>query len=967
MCGIAGIYAYREASAAVDRGELLRIREAMIHRGPDGAGLWVSENQRVGLAHRRLAIIDLSDAGAQPMATADGNLRITFNGEIYNYRELRDELQAKGHVFRTNSDTEVLLHLYADRGAKMVHALRGMFAFGIWDETRQELFLARDPMGIKTLYYADDGKTFRFATLVAALVEGGAVDTAEDVAGVAGFYIWGCVPDPHTCYRSIRALPAGTTLLISGRNIPEPVEYFSVTEEFLRAEEAPLTLSGGELRERIREIMKDTMRFHMVSDVPVGVFLSAGVDSNVLASLGAEINPGQLRSLTLGFSEYRGSSQDETALAEASAAGLGIAHTSHWIKRADFKDQWPKFAAAMDQASTDGLNSFLVSNAAGASRLKVAISGVGGDELFGGYPSFRDVPRMQRLIPRYPALGRHLRRACDPFVRQLTSPKYAGLLEYGSSHAGAYLLRRALYMPWELARLLGRDRATAALEDLRPAERLQSTIQGLRNERCVVAALELSWYMRNQLLRDSDWAGMSHAVEIRTPFVDAAVLRSLAPLIAGANPPTKTLLSQITSLPLLDAIVTRRKTGFTVPVREWMGGDLPRQSRERGLRGWSRTIGRLKHGRRFLGFFSDAYGGNGGIALHNRDLLQTVCEMPDCGAVVALPRLMPYAAEPMPAKLDFVEAAAGDKWRYLRTTARILGGDRSFDLVLCGHINLLPVARLASWWLDAPMLMFIHGIDAWQPTGSTLVNYLARRARWVIAVSEVTAERFRAWTNAQSQELLVNPNAIHIEWYGPGPKNELLLQRYGLTGKTVLMTLGRLAATEAYKGFDEVLDLLPELAESIPNVTYMIVGEGTDRQRLEKKASALGVAGRVIFTGRIAEAEKADHYRLADTFVMASRGEGFGFVLLEAMACGVPVIASKLDGGREALLQGRLGELVDPGRPDELRDAILRSLARVKGVVPPGLEHFFFYNFKTRTQGLVRRVLKGTPLPFGGA
>ena len=163
MCGIAGTFAYHDDAAPVDGDELVRVREAMIARGPDGAGLWLSQDRRVGLAHRRLAIIDLSDSGAQPMATADG-LRITFNGEIYNYRELRRELEAKGYRFASSSDTEVLLHLYADRGAEMVHALRGMYAFAIWDERGQQLFLARDPFGIKPLYYADDGRTLRFAS-----------------------------------------------------------------------------------------------------------------------------------------------------------------------------------------------------------------------------------------------------------------------------------------------------------------------------------------------------------------------------------------------------------------------------------------------------------------------------------------------------------------------------------------------------------------------------------------------------------------------------------------------------------------------------------------------------------------------------------------------------------------------------------------------------------------------------------
>jgi len=967
MCGIAGIYAYRDPAPPVDEEELSRIREQMARRGPDGAGTWLAEDRRIGLAHRRLAIIDLSDAGAQPMASADGRYRITFNGEIYNYRELRRELETKGFLFRTNSDTEVLLHLYADRGARMVVALRGMFAFGIWDDAERALFLARDPFGIKPLYYADDGKTFRFATLVGALLEGGCVDTAEDVAGIAGFYLFGCVPEPFTFHRAVRAVPAGTTLRVGAAGSSGPKPYFSITEEFRKAEAAPRALSDAALEEQLRAICSDSMLYHMVSDVPVGIFLSAGVDSSVLAALGAQQNPDKLHAITLGFREYRGTPDDETVLAERHAGELGIRHTTRWIERSDFRNQWRNFFAGMDQASTDGVNSYLVSNAAGASGLKVAISGLGGDELFGGYPSFRDIPRMRGLVPRAPRAGKLLRRSSAPLFRRVTSPKYAGLLEYGSSYAGAYLLRRALYMPWELPRLMGRERAAAGLATLQPLVRLEETVEGLANERCIVSALEFTWYMRNQLLRDADWAGMAHGVEVRVPFVDVALLRALAPMIAGSNPPTKARLVAAIGPPLSDDIATRRKTGFSVPVREWLRAEVPHVSKERGLRGWARVAARLKGGRRFLSFVTDAYGGHGGIALYNRDLLQALCSFPGCARVVAFPRTMPNVPEPMPEKLVYFDSAAGGKVRYLATAFRVLRGDRSHDVVVCGHINLLPLAWFASRFLKVPLVLFIYGVDAWKPTRSVLANLLVGKIQWVVSISEITAQKFHTWVPSNTQHLRVLPNAIHSEWYGPGARSQALVERYGLQGKTVLMTLGRLVSVERYKGFDEALEVLPELAAQLPNVAYMVVGDGTDRARLEKKARALGVADRVVFTGNVQESEKADHYRLADVYVMPSQGEGFGFVLLEAMACGIPVIASKVDGGREAVRDGALGRMVDPADKDELKRAILAALKEPHGVVPRGLEHFSFHNFEARAHALFGQVLAESPHPFGRA
>ena len=217
MCGIAGIYAYHYAANAVDRGELRRIRDHMAARGPDGLGEWYSEDERVAFGHRRLSIIDLSKEGAQPMASADGKLIVTFNGEIYNYRQLRASLEARGRTFRTQTDTEVLLYLYAEKGEAMVHDLRGMFAFGLWDAEKRALLLARDPYGIKPLYYADDGWTLRFASQVKALVAAGNISRNPEPAGWVGFCLFGSVPEPFTTYQEIRALPAGSLLWVNSR------------------------------------------------------------------------------------------------------------------------------------------------------------------------------------------------------------------------------------------------------------------------------------------------------------------------------------------------------------------------------------------------------------------------------------------------------------------------------------------------------------------------------------------------------------------------------------------------------------------------------------------------------------------------------------------------------------------------------------------------------------------------------
>ena len=584
MCGIAGIHAYREAAHPVDGEELLRIRESMMKRGPDGAGLWVSHDRRIGLAHRRLAIIDTGSTGAQPMATADGQFRITFNGEIYNYRELKRELEAKGYRFRSNSDTEVLLYLYVDRGERMLDALRGMYAFGIWDERKQSLFLARDPFGIKPLYYADDGKTLRFASQVKALLKGARIDTAPEPAGSVGFLVWGSVPEPYTLYRHIRSLPSGHSMRVHRDGVRAPASFFNVCDAF----------AGNASAGHIVDALRDSVMHHMVADVPVGSFLSAGLDSATLCALATQFSGHELHTLTLGFREYLGTENDETSLAQQIAGCYGARHDTRWIAESDFESELDALFEAMDQPSIDGVNTYFVSKAAAAAGMKVAISGVGGDELFGGYPSFRDVPRLKRFADAFGSNARvnlALRRVTRPIAQWFTSPKYAGTLEYGGTYGGAYLLRRGLFMPWELTDVLEPEVVAEGWQELQALDRLEASRRGAGDERQIISALELQWYMRNQLLRDSDWAGMAHSVEIRLPYVDVPFFRAVAPLISSLERRRRTISHCGFAL---DA--GRRRTSEQDGLHRTRCANgawsCRRRIRRRGLRGWAR----LDHG-----------------------------------------------------------------------------------------------------------------------------------------------------------------------------------------------------------------------------------------------------------------------------------------------------------------------------------------------------------------------------------
>jgi len=576
MCGIAGIHAYLDVAPPVDRVELKRINDRMAARGPDGNGLWLAGDGRTGLAHQRLAIIDLSEAGAQPMHSACGRYAITFNGEIYNYRELREELAARGHAFRSGSDTEVLLQLYADCGADMVKKLRGMFAFGLWDAEKRTLLLARDALGIKPLYWADDGWTVRFASQAKALLASGRVGRDPDSAGIVGFHLFGSVPEPFTVWREVHTLPAGTTLTIDATGPQAPKRYYDVAEA-LAARAGGASHDDAGARRLLSDAVRDSVRHHLVADVPMAVFLSAGLDSGALLGTMAALGTQSVSAVTLAFAEFKGLAVDEAPLAAEVAQCYGARHIVRTVDRAEFEADLPAILDAMDLPTIDGINTWFVAKAAHEAGIKVALSGLGADECFGGYPSFADVPRSVhwlRPLSFVPGLGPLVRRGLSAAIDAGLGlhPKAAGLLQYGGDWAGAYLLRRSVYMPWELDDLIDPALVADGLRRLAPLSHIAAALQGARplGDFDRVAALETALYMRNQLLRDADWAGMSHGVEIRVPYVDPFFLAALPSGEVLARVNAKDAVADVPVPPLPAAIRERRKTGFVTPVGRWL-------------------------------------------------------------------------------------------------------------------------------------------------------------------------------------------------------------------------------------------------------------------------------------------------------------------------------------------------------------------------------------------------------------
>ncbi|TCN14068.1 glycosyltransferase involved in cell wall biosynthesis [Bacillus sp. BK006] len=368
---------------------------------------------------------------------------------------------------------------------------------------------------------------------------------------------------------------------------------------------------------------------------------------------------------------------------------------------------------------------------------------------------------------------------------------------------------------------------------------------------------------------------------------------------------------------------------------------------------------------KFLVILPDAYGSKGGIAKFNRDLLESLCSYPNCEQVVALPRVMPEEMGNIPSKLKYITDGLNGKVSYIFCLIKTLLKNNDFDLIIYGHVNLTPLHSLISKFIQAPSILITHGIDVWEPISKKSVVKNLKKINYFISVSDLTRNRFLKWAPFTKQESYILPNSFEPGKFSTGPKNEELMSKHNLKNKKVLMTLGRLFSKERYKGFDEVIEVLPLVTKKYPNVVYMIVGDGPDRNRLENKVKNIGVENCVIFVGEIEENVKADYYRLADLFLMPSRGEGFGIVLLEALASGVPVIASQLDGSREALREGLLGKLVDPRDTYELVETVLEELEAPSKVNTAGLEFFSFSNFQKRFHGILEDINSATKSNIG--
>jgi asparagine synthase (glutamine-hydrolysing) len=590
MCGICGVIGLD--SKADGEAVIRRMLAAIIHRGPDEEGILMKP--RVAAGVRRLSIIDLP-GGSQPVWNETGTIAVVFNGEIYNFRELREELEARKHKFRSKSDTEVIVHAYEEWGEDFVNRLRGMFSFAVIElpEGRgggaARIFIARDRMGVKPLYYAKVHGIFLFASEVRALLASGCVPPRLSSEALTTYLLFGSVSEPTTLVEGVFSLPPGhcVTILAGGPiETSEPKPYWDVGRVFERQAETGIAsknsrVPGVSPALQVRSLLEDAVRSHLIADVPVGVFLSSGIDSTAIAALAAMVQRG-IHTFTVSFPDTEFS---EAAIARRTAERLGTEHREVVISGDEMVARLDEAVMALDQPSMDGINTYFVSWAARQAGLKVALSGLGSDELFGGYTSFRDTAKINRIAAAAGLIPQGARRLVALGMKNMnvfqSSPdafrKASAAWLQPNLFPHPYFFTRTLFTPQAFASSL--RGSTVAWNSMKWYLWLTSVVQQSRSlDRFTqVSWLELRSYLVNTLLRDTDGMSMRNSLEVRVPFLETSLVEYVLGLPesakrGGGGP--KALLAEALGDLLPEEIVNQPKRTFTFPWEYWMRGKL---------------------------------------------------------------------------------------------------------------------------------------------------------------------------------------------------------------------------------------------------------------------------------------------------------------------------------------------------------------------------------------------------------
>ncbi len=946
----------------------------MLHRGPDDGGVGTWGPATLGM--RRLAIFDPAN-GHQPMSTPDGRWHIVFNGAIYNFRELRARLESAGRVFHTQCDTEILLGAVAEWGEAALPRLRGMFAFAAWDAREQTLLLARDPFGIKPLYYSVGANgSLLFASELNALLASGQVAAALDPVAAAAYMAWLAVPAPQTIYRSALSLRPGEAAVWRDGRLTLKT-YWSLRDA-ATADIAPCG-SHAEFTAGLRAQLEDTIRAHLLADVPVGAFLSGGLDSTAIVALMTKLGGTRLKTFSIGFEEAGYSEADEAA---ANAKYLGAEHHATVLTGRRVADDIGTLVGALDQPTGDGINTYYASQAARAGGVTVALSGLGGDELFGGYPSFRDVPRITRWLPVWRSLPAPARAALLHRWRRGGDTRWLKLadsLEHGRTPAALALLHRAVLAGPARRALLNADPGHLRHPQ---EESLDRELAGAAPAN-ILSAAELRGYMADVLLRDSDGMSMRHSLELRVPFVDVPLVTWLWRQPAGwrTSPAiTKSALVDAVHDLLPPALLRRPKRGFTLPFNLWMRKELRPfldetfstasvgrsglfntpavQAQWRGFvdgldpRAWSRvwslamlvaftnrpsppaavrapvpTVGQggppaTVRGRTLL-LVPEIFASEGGIPRILQLYLKALCELTAPGGAVRLLALNDDGISPEGLRrsagpaLESQEGCKGSKSRFVRAALRLA---RGCDRIICGHVAQLPVAWLAQRL--NPRLRYhlvAHGIEVWRPF--TLAERIALRgAESIFCVSAFTRGELLKHCPLPAGRAVVLPNALDPAFpIGPGTPPAQC--------PPLILTVSRLSHADRYKGVEQLIAALPAVRAAVPGARLRVIGRGDDLPRLQALRDRAGLKDAVDFPGYVDDARLSAELNTCRLFALPSDREGFGLVYLEAMAHGRPCLGVSAGGSPEVITPAT-GVLVGPGDGPGLAAACAAAMSR---------------------------------------
>lgn len=585
MCGIAGII----SKEAVKQLPVLKIMaNSLAHRGPDDEGIEIigidgNDNFSIGLVHRRLAVIDLSEAGHQPMSNEDDRIWIVYNGEIYNYKDIREELKTRGHRFKSNSDTEVIIHAYEEWGTDCLQKLRGMFSFALLDRIKKVLLLAVDRFGIKPLYYYE-GKDnlFLFASELRTILNSGLMEKHIDSFAINSFLAYGAIQAPLTIIKGIYALlPAHYLIYDLSIRKKKDIQYWNpacrISEKSLNNE--------TEVSQKIRSILENCVQRHLVSDVPVGLFLSGGIDSSSIVALANKLKKGTLRSFSVIFPEPKFSEKKYSRLISNLYCKN---HTEIVISQDDLLNFLPYALEAMDQPTIDGINVYAISKFVRDAGIKVVLSGQGGDEVFGGYPTFKRIPFIQRMYNLAKPLPFSLRKTLGNIIDGFESDhfnfrgsKFSQILSSYGDYLSVYLIERQIFTQ-NVRKYLLKNYQEEKMFDGLPLQVVRSLSFALKTLDVFnkISYLELCLYLANTLLRDGDFMSMSHGLEVRVPFLDHELIEyvfTIAQELKTDNALPKPLLINAVKDLIPEAIYLRKKMGFTFPWGMWLKHKLRSQ------------------------------------------------------------------------------------------------------------------------------------------------------------------------------------------------------------------------------------------------------------------------------------------------------------------------------------------------------------------------------------------------------